>query len=902
MDTSENNVNFEATNTAPKKKTSKRKSFFIGTVITVSLLVVFVIIMAIVVSNRYLEKTKDFYPVEDYSFNGYEIVNDDGLLYLTKDGKKVSREGYTQLFSLSAKRYVGYIDALTYAPDAKIYDYFLARKEDSKNYFLIDGEGEELMIEGESWEYTSAPLPFVSFNDEVTGEVGVLSLENLDSDISTLGEKSLTLNVFDDYTTHILDKKNVLAGAVILKDSDAGKDSPKYIFADATGKEMFTSVYDYKTARIYTDDSYKDLVLASNGYLYDLSGNKLNHDVTSIEEMGDCVIAHRSSNDGGSNVIELIVYSQSGSFSIKGDEYDLFSLGNKENLIWLRSKSSGYTVFALSTGEKLDCNVLPNSSSLEQFVVCRTGSGFNYVDVYTGKTVLTSSFSDMTAYYPNVLYSPSESKPGNVSYVLHFVGSGKAATSKQLYTNQSIERIFCNTDGDCAYVITTTDNNTGSSRQTVYAPFASNPETKSYDKITVIDAFAEGAPIALATSFDSNRFEFIDVANSQIIYSVVPANAEEMALTSVSYVTTAALFASYDEGVEFAVFKTVKKDTNGDGVGEVFYAFSRDAVMTGGKQARSIAPITVTQLGENVESVKASGGSYQSLLNASKYMIVKTSAASSDVYTITDSYKLEKLATLPYGSVEAVKFGSSLDDVYLRVSNEQNSEVALYTVGGEMILGFHANINVAYDGAYIMAERNGVWGAYKYDANKGRKKQILNFEFAALQYMGDGGFLAQHNYDEPYYLYDEKSLARPDPITGIVTTSVFSWDADAKAFVSSTNTYYNIAGKLYVHRGEGEEIIDTTIVGSRKQANESCISYSPLLVNFYDVDGKLINKKVIYPTDKSVLDFKKNYDGNWYFVTTASLQNLSTKATAESITDYVDREGGVINVYKENRK
>ncbi len=900
MDSFENTINFEEhsqTENTPKptaRKTSKKKGFLIGTVITIAVLIVAVIVMAIILSNRYLEKVRGFYPVESYSFNGYEIVNDDGLFYLTKDGKKVSREGYTMLVSLSAERYSEYIDTFNSAPDAKIYDYFLARKEESQNYFLIDGEGEEFVIEGENWKYQNTLLPFVSFKDQVTDEVGVLSLENLDSDISKLSEKNITLTAFDSCSTKILDRNNILAGAVILEDSDAGTDSPKYIFADATGKEMFTSIYNYEIVNVHTDDSYKDLVLTSNGDLYDLLGNKLNNDVTKIEDLGDCVIAHRNSTDGNSGVFELVVYSHNGSFSIKGNEYDLFSFDSKENLIWLKSKNAGYTLFNLNSGEKIDCKELPNSASLNKYVICNTSAGFNYVDVDTGKTVLVSPYGDMQQYsgYNAVLYSPSESQSSSVALILHFVASGKTATTKPLYYNQSIQSIFNNEAGGCAYIITNDDNG----KKTVYAPFASNPETKSYDEITVIDAFSEGAPIAVATSFDSNRFEFIDVTNSKIVYSVTPDSAEKMALTSVEFVSTYALYADYDEGVEIAVFKTVETDTDGDVVRDSCYAFSRLAVMTGGKDPASTADLVMTELGDNVQSITAPTASNREV---SKFMIVQTSVASSDVYTINDDYKLEELSTIPYGTVKTAKFGNSLDGVYLKVSNGQSTEFALYTVGGEMILNFHSGISVSPDGKYIMAKRNGVYGAYKYDAEKGRIKQILNFEFASVQYMGDGGFLVQSNYDEPYYLYDERKLARPEPIANIITSEVISWDAEAGAFVISENTYYNIAGKLYVHRGEAEEIVDTAAVGTPKRVYADHVSYSPTLVNFHDCDGKLIESKVVYPTNKSELDFMKNYEGNWYRVSTKSLQDHSTKTSADFIMYEVDGSGGVINLYKQ---
>ena len=914
MNSSENNTNFESFSQpeeTPKSNGSKKKGLLIGAVIAAAVLAIVGIVMAIVLSNRYLEKVKDFYPVDTMSFNGYEVVNDDGLYYLTKDGKKVSRNGYTMIKSLSADYYEQIIRSegegvLAFAEDTKIYDYFLARKEESSNYFIVNGEGEELMIAGESWEYEETILPFVIFEDSVTGEYGTLSLENMDSDISAVSGSELELRAFDDYDAEMLGEKNILAGVLLLEDEDAGVDSPRNYFVNANGTIMFKSAYDYETEEIELDNgSYRVFVLTSEGVLYDISGNKLQENVIDIFSTGDCVFVYRNPDKDNPEAInsgELVVYSQNASFSISNADYSILDRHYEGNLLWAKARNAeDYTMFNLSTGEKTTYQDVSVINGIDNILTCKTANGFNYVDTETGKTVLMSQYGDMIGYsfFPGVLYSPSQPMTDNASYILHFVAAGKSAVNKTLYNNQSIELVFDYGEGNSAYKITTTDTTSNVVRYSIYAPFSSNLN-KNYDEIQIVNAFAEGAPVALATNYDENSFDFIDVANGQVVYSVVNASAEKMALTTVSYVETHALFADYDKGVEFAVFKTTVKDTNKDGVSEKFYAFSRGEVMTEGEEAKSTAPLKMTDLGDNVDSITASTKSLHSWQNASKYMAVKTSHASTDIYEITSEYQLEKLATVPYGAVSFNKYGDALEQVYLKVRNsEDSSELALYTVGGEMILGFHADIEVSSDGEYIIAKRNGVYGAYKYDAEKGRIKQVLDYNYSYIDFVGDGGFLVRETIGGDYYLYDGKSPAKPDPVTNVIYCRMISWDEEAGKFVKSVNTYYNIAGKLYVHRGEGEELIYTEIIGTVCNEAGKTVSYAPTLIKFHDTDGKLIETKLIYFTKKDEFQMPV---GTWYKVGTKDLQNGETLVTEKAIKTY-DYEGmcprgGVINLYK----
>ena len=902
MNSTESTMDFDlSSQNIQGQRPSRKKNLLLGTVGTITLIIAAIIVLAVIFSNRYLDRVRDFYPVNSFSFNGYEIVNDNGLYYLTRDGKKVSKIGYTQLISLSAEAYGADTSVFATDDDVKIYDHFIGRKEDSKNYFIIDGEGKELMIDGDNWAYKNTVLPFVIFEDSVTGEYGVFSLENFDSDISESTEQELTLKVFDGYKTEILYEKNMLKGYIVLESSDAGADAI-YSFVNSDGSVMFKSVYNYETARLTMDDgSYKYFVLTGDEVLYDITGNKLEENIASVFETGDCVIVIARG-------AKLTVYTPSGNdFSISNTEYKLYDdttdriIANfRENVLWAASQSTAKTtLFNLITGEKLVCDNVEDAKQTyyaDELVVCKTSSGYTYVDTKTGKTVLVSQYGDMETFsgYANVLFSPSEPRSGDVSAILHFISTEKSPVTKTLYSNQSIECIFDDRERNSAYIITTTDTE----KKTVYSPFGK--ETAKFDRITIIDAFAEGAPIAVASSFDYNKFEFIDVASGEIVYSVSLSNGEKMALTSIEYVDTYVLFANYSEGVEFGVFKTVEKNTDGDVVKESFYAFSRGNAMTQLKDPKSTSALKMTELGDDIKSISASTfTSYSYSWSASKYMTVSTAQLSTTVYEITESRELKKISDVPYAYTKLLRYGDELDQIYLMVGNEQSGygdEVALYTVDGEMILGFHSDITVSDDGEYIIAQRMGGYGAYKYYAEKGRIKQLLDFEFYSMRYAGDGGFLVQLNAEGDYFIYDGKSPAKSEPITSIHVTTDISWDEELGKFVKSTNTYYSISGKLFLHCGEGKEIIDTSTVGANATATQSLVSYSPTLVNFYDTNGNLIQSEVIYPASTKN-DFEIP-DGEWYSVRTESAQDVTTAVTTFDVIYGMKDSGGVVNVYK----
>ena len=140
--------------------TKKSKLIMIAAIAAAVVLIVAGIIIAAVLSGGYLDSLKKYDVVSEYSYNGVEILEKDGLYYLTKDGKKLSKTGYTYLKSVND----GYFDeytpsTLAEAEDFELYDWYVARKSDANTYFLVNSEGGEYAIAGETLNIYAISAP-----------------------------------------------------------------------------------------------------------------------------------------------------------------------------------------------------------------------------------------------------------------------------------------------------------------------------------------------------------------------------------------------------------------------------------------------------------------------------------------------------------------------------------------------------------------------------------------------------------------------------------------------------------------------------------------------------------------------------------------------------------------------
>jgi hypothetical protein len=297
-------------------------------------------------------------------------------------------------------------------------------------------------------------------------------------------------------------------------------------------------------------------------------------------------------------------------------------------------------------------------------------------------------------------------------------------------------------------------------------------------------------------------------------------------------------------------------------------------------------------------------------------MAVRISDWASDIYEVRADLTINKICSVPYGTVSFANYDTALESVYIKVFNPYTDEVALYDKSGKMILGFHDSIVVCGE-EYLTASRQGVWGAYKYDAEKGRVKQIIDFDFAMVKYAGDGGFLVYEEYGDmngssyalsgEVYLYKEKKPVKSERITNVFVLPNYYVDEATGDLMYAVNYYYNFEGDLFVHRTEkAYAVVDTDPVGLLLNNGTKITSTAPTAVVYRDVDGKVISSDIIYvnsngTVSKSLAEFKLSEQGPWYTVGNKEFQEKFSAVNETYVTSLVGN-GGIINLYKAHEK
>ncbi len=896
----------------------KNKILVIAAVVAAVILVAAGITVAVVLSGGYLDSMKDYNFTSDKTYNGVEIVEDDGLFYLTRNGKKLSRTGYTSLEDVNCN-YDGYSkQQLLESGDFEIYDYFLATKPESTGYVLVNTEGDEIAIEGENLYRFRIALPYVCFRDSVTGEVGAISLDALDSELSANAGEEISVNMFDDMYFHKLNNGGVKYNYLVAMSEDAAINAPSYTYFNAEGEKLFVSARERaEEYNIYNEDDRQiRYFVTGEGNLYGLDGTLIAGSVANILTEHDCLVALCAPKDDAlsaeANALKMYyqVVSWKVQYSIDNTKYDLDTINGAGNLIWLSTRKDGvatneYRIFNLVTGDTAD--IYSDIATVDNGLVRGTADGkYVYLDAETGKVLCQSKYDDMRWFANGILTSASEYAEKVASLTerlpvayMHLVKAGQEEKTMTLTFGQSIETVVVN-DELSAYKVTTLDSWTNQSysvsTEHLYFPFSTvTAKTASYDKIDVLEVFSKAAPIAVGTDLAGGKYDVIDLANGEVIKTVNAAGAD-MAKTFIYHMDTYVLAADNskkESAVDVAVLAIVKTDDNEDISTHEWIALSRNTAMTEKGDYR-MTPVTLTELGNDliVENIVGSDVGENGELSFTKYLRVGTSMSSTDIYELSDELILEKICTIPYYVIDTIEWGDALDEVYFLVSNNAD-KYGLYDTNGTQILApvYDRDCINAF-GEYITVYSRNAHGMFKYNAEKGKVKQVLDFEYEDIIHISDDAFIVQVGYD--WYLYEGDDQVKKDPLIDEYKQGTnISINEDTDAIEYSEYFTVNINGKFYIHRGEAKEVIYTEFV-AEKTYSQGFVRSGVSVVNFRDTDGKIIETKVLYPTVKGAFEFTMP-EGVWYETGVKELQDVDTAVTEIELEAAA---GGVINVYK----
>lgn len=265
----------------------KNKIIMIAAIAAAVVLIAAGIVVAVVLNNSYLDSLKKYDMESNHSFNGVEILEKDGLYYLTKDGKKLSKTGYTALASVNEGYFYNDgeydLEDMAGSDDFVLYDWYLARKPEANTWFLVNTEGEEIAIAGENLEIGELALPYLCFYDTVTYKYGAISLNALDSALSANAGEEISLTMYDDVEAEKVN--DGLTNDYLKAHSNAGTGT-KYVYFDANGAKLFESPEtEAERATIYNEEADEYIVYFKNSLdeLYNIKGELVASDVEYVD-------------------------------------------------------------------------------------------------------------------------------------------------------------------------------------------------------------------------------------------------------------------------------------------------------------------------------------------------------------------------------------------------------------------------------------------------------------------------------------------------------------------------------------------------------------------------------------------------------------------------------------------
>ena len=902
----------------------KNKLLIIAAAALAVILVVVGIVVAVALNNSYLDKIKGDNMASVNTYNGVEIIEKDGLFYLTKDGKKLSKTGYSFISDVNTYYDSDTAADLAYneAKDFEIYDFFVARKPDANNYLLLNTKGEEIVIAGENLMYYDSYLPYVLFKDLSTQEFAVLSLKNLDSDLSDYAENEISLNYYDAYDFGMVSDGGVQYDYLMAFNEDVSVDGNRWVYFDADGYTMFvspTDTEDYHSLKayeydVYTLDNehYERYFLTTTNKLYSLSGGLVATDVEGVNNSdGRTFIAVIcESEDEAIPEAErqyMYVISATASFKLNNAEYELAGIDGDENLFWAPVKSEGeitgdYKLFNVVSGEESTYAYV--SSIYGAVVVSSDDSNYTYLDSRAGAVLMASSYSDFTWYDNGVLYSPAECADDATTLdggkYLHFVSAGKESVKLTLNEKESLYALSVDRYV-AAYTISADDS------YSMYIPFAAGAKTEAYDDIQRVDVFANGADVVVATKY-GEKYDIIDIVNGKVLRTVEAKDAD-MAKTTIELEGTYVLVAdefNKESAVEIAVLAICTINDNSDVSDIELVAISRNAVqrkndfVTSAATAISFGKGAVDGMAILASEWDYSGGYYDEYYEeyfpgaygideASKYLVVNKANRTAEVYKLGANMTLEEVTTIPYLVFDIEHYSDNLDDVYFVAYNDGGK--GLYDASGKQILApAYYDITVIRGGKYIaVTNNNEVIGIYEYKAKSGKLKLVVDYMFEDITVVGVDSYVVSIGDDD--FLYCGDKLVMDSRISGdiLMGRNIAIDEKTGKVVVNELVVYF-FDGKGYIHREDAREVVYTDFYATYH--NEYAVVESGMkIVNYRDASGAIIETVLVYPDDD---DFALRDGGSWYTTGEKKLQNSQTLVTKDSI---VYGEDAIFNIY-----
>ncbi len=837
-----------------------------------------VIACVVLTLNRSYFEPLAYDHIAQTAYNGIEVMGNDGLFYLAKDGKILS-DGYTYLKSVNDWYSPSLYELCQMGEDVKLFDYYIAKAPDRQNYLLVNSMGDEYTVMGDSYSLLEVTLPYIFFVNNTTGRMAALSLNRLDSDLSYKSGSELTLRPF----------KNMIP----MKSYDEDT-LYSYVITDDVAEEPIGSYFDSDGIKIASGrsvdmfslyDAQKKSIL-----FYDAAAGKI-HRLGSDEVVNNVYYLYRSEYSNWRYAVcrgseskqeTVVIITAGGTFALPQSEYVISSLWGYENcLIGRRADGNGYDVINVNSGRKETYGYI---RAEENVLVAISKSGyFNYLNG-NGVCALESKHGDMAVdaqlSYGGIIVMTSAAYDAEAGGAyLHFAGEGTEAYSLRVDQAEvgALKTAEGDINGDTAvyFVKETVD---GAVKYRILAPFSVNKLSAYYD---TVEFFCHGdVAWILASDRQKMAYEIVDPFTSRAVGSV-KCSEEELAKYAFTHYDNIALAtdkSNTESTIPMAVIRLSKYENDDLISRTVYFALYRSAAK--GSLTYSASSLRMTELGKDLLIENA----YD--VYTARNCLVTHSTSGSVVFSLNESRELAVVATVPYAVTDIMTDGADVEHTYFVVSNGDGM-FGIYDSGSEEILPpYYEDIISAEDGEFTVKIRGAV-GIVAHDGLGTRG--VIEPLYSAIIPMGEGGYIAWDGSGNTVIIQNG-SVIIDTPIQSV--SSVYSFNYDDGELSASMWTTVSTEGKLLIHRSARilEEIYNGYVIQEATKRDEE-LNDRAKVVYYYEGDA-LSHTEVIYP-EQTLFSLIESPNGKGWFTTTA-ISTQTLPVTAEDVMNY---DGHILRLY-----
>ncbi len=770
--------------------------YFLIPAISVAVIAVIIVVTVIIVNGRYLKKLS-YDHVDMNAYNGVSIVGEDGLFYLVKDGEHVS-DGYTFLKSVNDfyddNDYDGKNgDRLQTLAESKekvtLFDFYLARRADSESLWLISSAGSTYEIEGEacSLDYSRTAMPYLVFTDNQNGMYSAISLNRIDSDISSLVGNVLTMRAFtsleiktafessDEPQTYLY----ATSGVTGAKHNYFGADGVKVISGDNIEVFELTNP-DTDKSDMFFYSSYADTSL-----IVSLAHNVVATDIVELKRTAESDWQYALCKNKQTGASYIVSFTQGKTLTFPESQYKLdtaWSFGSC--MIITDASGAKQSIFNAFSGlsASYDTVVLNDSYLLK---AQNTDAPDTYIYINrSGSAVMQSEFGDMVSdiYLSTGDCSVMRSASAGANYMF-FAVVDKTPYKLDIatYGTPSLMSLFL--PNITAYTLEKAPAE-GSADPIQYALFSPSVNKMSGYYTAIEEKILSDTSLAIATKAGlGGSFDILDPLTSELKlgFKTSADGAQSYTLRECGSYSLFADTHDADTRVNISVVSMDASYADSQKNTSRYFAIYRHAT------EKSASALELLELGY---SLKSSMPCEQ----AGNYLVAHTAQAS-DIYALDDNTKLDHAAHIPYTVSGMLTDGAAEKTKYFLVETDSGMK-GLYDVSGKQVLPpYYANISYVYEN-YFTVNMRGAYGVVRLDSNG--IKQAIAFKYTYLVPLGKGGYYASSGNGDTAVFYKNKTVTRAS-VQNVSYISSYTLSADG-CLEYERAPLVSMKGKLYTYR------------------------------------------------------------------------------------------------------